>query len=397
MSALGDLLAEPGAAALLTLLNRDAAETRIVGGAVRNALLGRPVSDIDLATTLTPNQVTARAKAAHIKAVPTGVEHGTVTLVVSRRGYEVTTLRRDVTTDGRRATVAFTDSFEEDALRRDFTINQLSLSETGELHDYAGGLADIAARRVRFIGDPARRIAEDYLRILRFFRFSAEYGDGPLDAPGLAACAQLASGMAQLSRERVWSELKKLLAAPRAPQVLASLLDRGMWPHIAPGMADFAAFNAAVAIWPEADEMTRLCALSVRAEADAEALDAALRLSNTERRRLEAAAGARAELQRAASLTTQAYREAAFRHGASGARDGLLSFAERLTASEARGWLALPAPVSPFKGADVLALGVPAGPKVGEALAEAERLWIASGFDSSRRKAFLAAAVSNLA
>ncbi len=273
-----------------------AAETRIIGGAVRNVLIGEPVSDVDFATTLAPEEVTTRVKAAGLKAVPTGLAHGTVTVVVGKRGHEVTTLRRDVETDGRRAVVAFTDSFEEDALRRDFTINQLSLSTDGALHDYAGGLDDLKARRVRFIGDPERRIREDYLRILRFFRFSARYGEGPFDSEGLSACAALAEGMAILSRERVWAELAKLLVAPRASKALAAMRDGGVWNRMLALPADLAVFDAALALSPHSDAISRLAALCLREEADVARLDEALRFSVAERRRLEAAAGARAEL-----------------------------------------------------------------------------------------------------
>jgi poly(A) polymerase len=363
---------------------------------VRNALMALSVSDIDIATTLEPGEVMRRMAAAGLKTVPTGVEHGTVTVVHARRGYEVTTLRRDVETDGRRAVVAFTRDFAEDALRRDFTINQLSLDAEGGLHDHADGLTDLAARRVRFIGEAEQRIREDYLRILRFFRFSAQYGHGVLDPVGLAACAALAGGMVQLSRERIWSEVKKLLVAPRAGEALASAMDCGIWGRIVLGAADLAAFNAAVTLRPEADAMTRLAALSLRMAGDPDALDGAFRLSATERRRLEAALAARDLLLKSGSFSAQACREAAFRHGAEGARDGLLTFSERLNARDARGWLALPAPVSPFKGADVVALGLPAGPKVGAVLAEAERLWIASGFESGRKAEYLKAAVDQV-
>ncbi len=383
MSALDALLREPGAAAILAALNGGepgmrAAETRIIGGAVRNVLIGEPVSDVDFATTLAPEEVTARVKAAGLKAVPTGLAHGTVTVVVGKRGHEVTTLRRDVETDGRHAVVAFTDSFEEDALRRDFTINQLSLSTDGALHDYAGGLDDLKARRVRFIGDPERRIREDYLRILRFFRFSARYGEGPFDEEGLSACAALAEGMAILSRERVWAELAKLLVAPRASEALRAMREAGVWSRMLDLPADLAAFDAALAVAPHADAVSRLAALCLREAADVGRLDEALRLSVAERRRLEAAAGARAELG-AATLNEQAWRGAAFRHGAAGARDGGLTLGPLLP-PEARDWMALPAPVSPFRGADALKLGVPAGPAVGRALALAEREWEEAGF-----------------
>lgn len=379
---------------ILDLLNRDGEEARIVGGAVRNALIGRDASDIDIATTLAPEAVMRLARDAGLKAAPTGVEHGTVTLVAEGRGHEVTTLRRDVETDGRRAVVAFTRSFAEDAARRDFTINQLSVSRDGALHDYAGGLADLAERRVRFIGEAEQRIREDYLRILRFFRFSAEYAEGALDPAGLAACAALAPGMARLSRERVWTELKKLLGAKRAHEALASMIDRGIWAAMCGLPPDLAAFAAAAAIWPEADAMTRLAALLVRREGDAAALDREMRLSNAERRRLEEAEQARGRLLADGPPGAENVRRAAFRTSARGALDGLATLASGLNRAQARAWAAQTAPVSPWRGADLLRLGVPAGPAVGTALAEAEAEWERLGFpdDPSRQRAILEAA-----
>ena len=189
-------------------------EARVVGGAVRDALAGRAVTDIDLATPRTPEQVTEALQAAAIRAVPTGIEHGTVTAVVDGRGFEVTTLRRDVETDGRHAVVAFTDDWRADAARRDFTINAMSMTRTGEVFDYFGGISDLHAGVVRFVGDPAIRIAEDYLRILRFFRFFARYGRGAADTAALAAIRGGVPGLARLSVERVWSELARILRRP---------------------------------------------------------------------------------------------------------------------------------------------------------------------------------------
>lgn len=207
------------------MLGAPAGETRFVGGCVRDALLGLPVSDIDLATRLRPEAAMERLKAAGIRAVPTGLAHGTVTAIVAGAPIEVTTLRRDVSTDGRRATVAFTDDWREDAARRDFTINALSADPaSGEVFDYFGGEADLAARRVRFIGDPLTRIAEDHLRILRFFRFHARFGAGEPDADSLAACVARANDLMALSRERIADELSKLLALPD-PAATAALME----------------------------------------------------------------------------------------------------------------------------------------------------------------------------
>lgn len=389
------LLADPGARTILELLCRDGGQARIVGGAVRNALLGRPITDIDIATTLLPAEVIARAAISGLKAVPTGVEHGTVTLVVDKRGYEVTTLRRDVETDGRRAVVAFSRSFAEDAQRRDFTINQMSLDAEGAIHDYAGGLADLAARRVRFIGEAEQRIREDYLRILRFFRFSAEYGEGALDPAGLEACARLKDGMRQLSRERIWAELKRLMVAPRVIAVMASLTDRSIWRAISDRPADLAMLAAAVAIWPACDAVTRLVALAVRMTSDVEALETGFRLSGAERKRLADAAAARTFYMAADAIDGRTIRRAAFRIGPQGASDGLATLATGLNGPQARAWLEQPAPASPFRGADIVAHGVSAGPKVGEALACAVSLWERADFpqDEAQLRALLTQAL----
>ncbi|MFT4099227.1 MAG: CCA tRNA nucleotidyltransferase, partial [Rhodoblastus sp.] len=235
--ALAALLADPAVARALAVLNGDGEETRIVGGAVRNALLDLPTTDIDMATTAAPDIVMQRAKDAGLRCIPTGFEHGTVTVLVSGRPFEVTSLREDVETDGRRATVRFGRDFDEDARRRDFTINSMSLTPDGVLHDTLGGEEDLAARRVRFIGEADRRIAEDYLRVLRFFRFSAAYGEGPLDAQGLAAAIRGRAGLERLSAERVRAELLKLLAAQRGPQVAREAAQAGLLDFALGGVA----------------------------------------------------------------------------------------------------------------------------------------------------------------
>jgi poly(A) polymerase len=212
--ALAQLLALPDVAALLSAFAGAGIEARLVGGAVRDAVMGRRPGDIDVATSMPPRDVMALALAHGWKAVPTGIDHGTVTIVIAGRPYEVTTLRKDVETDGRRAVVAFTEDFGIDAFRRDFTLNALSLSADGTLHDYATGVADAKAGIIRFMGDPETRIREDYLRILRFFRFQASHGAGAPDTAALAACARLKTGLAGISRERVRQELLKLIVAP---------------------------------------------------------------------------------------------------------------------------------------------------------------------------------------
>ncbi len=212
-------LNSPALAKVFAAFAKSAAELRVVGGATRNALLGRPISDIDLATPALPEVVTEIATKAGLAVHPTGIEHGTVTVVADGVAFEVTTLRRDVETDGRRAVVAFTDDWREDAMRRDFTINAIYVAPDGTIYDPVGGLADLKDQRVRFIGDANDRIREDYLRILRFFRFTAQYGQGRPDPDGFAACTALKAGLTQLSSERVGAEIMKLLDAPRAAEI----------------------------------------------------------------------------------------------------------------------------------------------------------------------------------
>ena len=237
-------LREGPLARLLTVLDRDGEEARVVGGAVRNVLLDLPPGDIDVATTAVPDEVIRRAEAAHFKPVPTGIAHGTVTVVAEGRPFEVTTLREDVETFGRHATVRFGRDWKRDAERRDFTMNAFSLSADGTVHDYVGGLPDLKARRVRFIGDAATRIAEDYLRILRFFRFHAGYGEGAPDAAGLHAAIAARAGLDQLSRERVRMEIVKLLVAPRAAAALAVMSEAGLLGSVLGGCRCFPALSA---------------------------------------------------------------------------------------------------------------------------------------------------------
>lgn len=391
-----ELLACPPVAQLMALLNGEGAETRIVGGAVRNLLLGLPASDIDMGTTLRPEAVMDRAARAGLKAAPTGIEHGTVTVIASGVAFEVTTLRRDVETDGRRAVVAFSASFEEDALRRDFTINQFSLSLDGTVHDYAGGLNDLAARKIRFIGEPEARIAEDYLRILRFFRFHAAYGEGALDAAGLAACTSLKGGLARLSAERIRAELLKLLAARGAAQVMPVFVACSIWGEVVGGQPDLAAFAAAGAAFPDADPIARLAALAVRSEADAAALGRRLRLSSEETRRLAHAAKALEAIRAGQDWPERAVRLASIRFGAAAARDALGILATEIGPDGAAGLAALSVPAMPFRGNQVLARGVAAGPQVGEAIEAALELWATRGFpeDAALRDACLEDAIT---
>src|SRR6202171_5709405 len=279
------------AARVLELLNGNGEEARVVGGAVRNALLKIPTGDIDIATTAIPDEVIRRAKAAGIKSVPTGIEHGTVTLVVDAQPFEVTTLREDTETFGRKAKVAFGRDWVADAQRRDFTINALSVDAEGVVHDHVGGLEDIAARRVRFIGDPNRRIAEDYLRILRFFRIHAAYGSGEPDRAGYLACIGARAGLANLSAERVRMEMLKLMVAKGAAGAITAMADGGLLLPVFGGVAYTGPFAAMIAaeglLGFEPNAIRRLGALAVAVTEDARRVAMRLRLTNAETRALD--------------------------------------------------------------------------------------------------------------
>jgi poly(A) polymerase len=384
--ALAALTSDRRVGALLSALCEEGEEARIVGGAVRDALLGRRVADVDVATTRLPASVEARARRAGWRTAPTGIEHGTVTVIVEGRPIEVTTLRADVETDGRRARVAFTRDFAVDAARRDFTINALSLDAEGRAYDYSGhGFADLEARRVRFFGAPADRIREDALRILRFFRFTASHGEGRLDGPGLEAAAGLRDGLRRLSAERVAAELRKLLLAPAAAPVLAAMAREGIDAALDLDFAPerFAAVERAeTRLGVEPDPMRRLAALTGEA-ADPTALRERLRLSNEETARLAAAIAAAADPRRPAAATTPA---ALYRDGPVFARElvlarfagGAIDDGEANAALAAIG--AFVRPSSPFRAARLMALGVARGPALGAALAACERAWIEAGF-----------------
>ncbi len=289
-----DWLTRPATQAVFDALSGEGVETRAVGGAVRNAFLKLPVAEVDLATTATPQEVIALAAKAGLKTVPTGIEHGTVTVIADGTPFEVTTLRRDVETFGRHAEVAFTRDWEADAKRRDFTLNALYADRDGTVFDPLHGYDDLAAGRVRFIGDAAERIREDYLRILRFFRFNAYYGKGPLDAAGLRACVALRNGLMQLSAERIWIELKRILIAPRAADAIEALFDYGLLTEIlggVPRLIDFerlVAIEAANGLAPSSP--LRLAVLAIFVHEDAARLAERLRLSNVEQAILALAA-----------------------------------------------------------------------------------------------------------
>jgi poly(A) polymerase len=375
---------------LIAVLDRDGEEARIIGGAVRNALLGLPPGDFDIATTALPEEVVRRVEAAGFKAVPTGIAHGTITVVAESRPFEVTTLREDVETFGRHARVAFGRDWQRDAERRDFTMNALSLAADGTLFDYVGGLADIAARRVRFIGDPAQRIAEDYLRILRFFRFHAAYGEGAPNAAGLAACIAARAGLEQLSRERVRAETLKLLLARHAVPTLAAMTETGLLEAVLGGVpllasaANMVKLEAALTLAPDA--VRRLGALGVSVAEDAERLRERLRLANAEYERLAAIADGWWQI--AADWAEQKARVLLYRLGRQHFTDRVLVAWTRSPqgVADAR-WHALAtlparwsAPAFPLRAADFMARGIAKGPALGAALHAAEAAWIAHGF-----------------
>ncbi len=388
--ALASLLQRPELRRLLEAFNDGAEETRVVGGAVRNALLGRPVTEVDCTTTMLPDAITARAKRAGFKAVPTGIEHGTITVIVDGEPFEITTLREDVETDGRHAVVHFGRDFVLDAKRRDFTINALSLGLDGRLHDYTGGEADLAARRVRFIGEARTRIREDYLRIMRFFRFHAEYAQGDPDPEGLAASGAEREGLAILSKERIRHELLRLLVARRAEETIRILGDHGFLTGLVGGVAEFGRFSRVAA--SDKDDpvpVWRLAALAVLVEEDAERLREHLRLSNDEHKKLAAYASLLSLLKTwALPLDPGTIRRLVADHGAETFGVALAAMAGEpapLVQEDARKALegfrsgAEPVPVFPLRGADLVEGGVPKGPKIGELLSKARQAWLAEG------------------
>ena len=367
--------ATPAGAALLQALDAAAGETRLVGGAVRDALLGLAGADIDLATRFTPAEVMRRARAAGLKAVPTGIAHGTVTIVGTDLVAEVTTLRRDVQSFGRHAEVAFTDDWREDAARRDFTVNALYAHlPDGVIDDYWGGLDDLSARRVRFIGDPLQRIAEDHLRILRFFRFSARFAAG-LDADGLAACTARANDLMALSRERIAMELRLLLSLPDPAGTLAQMLAAGIFrpvlpelsPDRLPVLVQTMAAEAAAGVAPAWGR--RLASLLPPGDIrSATEVAARLKFSNAQRARLVAA------VQPPPAVLPW---PAAWSDGAEAVIDRLLISGDAQAALPLISWQR---PRLPASGKDIIARGITAGPEVARRLGVFERAWVAAGF-----------------
>jgi poly(A) polymerase len=365
-------------------------EARFVGGVVRNSLMGREVSDIDIATPLTPDEVTKRLEATKLKAVPTGVEHGTITAISNGRPYEVTTLRRDVSTDGRRAVVTFTTDWAEDAQRRDFTMNALYADATGEVFDTVGGVADLKAGRVRFVGDPVTRIREDFLRILRLFRFHAWYGQGEIDKPALQACAAEKAGLRQLSGERIAKEMLKLLAAEDPVPVLRSMAATGILSEVLPGELNIVRLERLVAIdgtnFFQPDAILRLAALLPDRAAGAHEIADRWKLSNADRDRLADIAGNTDKI--VSYLSIKEVRKLLYKLGTARFKDRVsLKWAEDPKETNFVQWRALLAmadawqrPKFPLDGGNVMAAGVPQGPLIGKILTEVEEWWIDSDF-----------------
>ena len=403
LSGRADWLGEKHLQRLLAALKEGGQQARVAGGAVRNTLLGQPVADIDIAATTVPEETIRRAEAAGFKTAPTGIEHGTVTAIAGGKAYEVTTLRADIETDGRRAKVIFGRDWKADAERRDFTINALYAEADGTVVDLVGGIADIEARRLRFIGDPEARIREDYLRILRFFRFFAWYGDGRPDADGLKACARLKDGLARLSAERVWSELKKLLSAPDPSRALLWMRQAGVLSAALPESEKWGidAIHGLVRTerdlrWP-ADPLLRLEAMVPPDAVRMKTLAERLKFSSAEAERLRHWAST--DPPESKTTETEISKKLYF-----GDRDGFLdrlrlalaatrarAIEDNQAMMEAGGFSRLlgfalkwERPVFPVRGADLTELGAPPGPKLGATLKNLEREWADSGFTIDR-------------
>jgi poly(A) polymerase/tRNA nucleotidyltransferase (CCA-adding enzyme) len=350
-------------------------EARVVGGAVRDSLAGRPVADVDFASPLSPSAVMARLNAAGIRTVPTGIAHGTITAIAAGRGFEITTLRRDIATDGRRAVVAYTDDWQADAARRDFTINAMSMARDGALFDYFGGAEDLRNGAVRFVGDAATRITEDYLRILRFFRFFARYARGDPDAEAVAAITALRDGLAHLSAERIWSELKNLLAAPDPAAAAMLMQSTGVLARVIPEGAAVEKLRGLIARAAPVEPLLRVAALL---EGDAGSFAARLKLSTAETETLQ-------QFRQPGTLTPFSD-DAALRRALADADAETLIAQSWLAQDNTPGWEALrarlaamPRPVFPLHGRDITALGIPPGPRVGEILHEVRAWWLAGG------------------
>ena len=402
-----DWLLAPGLQRLLATLSDGGEEARAIGGAVRNEIMGEPIADVDVGTTLLPEAVMRRASRAGFHAVPTGIAHGTVTVVVEGAPVEVTTLRRDVATFGRHAEVAFTRDWSEDAHRRDLTVNALSLDATGLLHDYVGGIADCRARRIRFIGDAGERMREDYLRILRFFRIHARYGSGPLDPAGLAAAERERHGLAVLSAERIQAELFRLLSAPGVGPVVRAMRPAGILEEVLPAPFDAEALAravdadariAALAGRPAGAPEPRLAALTLTRDAGrAEAIAERLKLSQASRQRMARAVAAREALP---LESPAAARAEAYRRGVEPLLDAaILAHADGVPLAAATAFLGdavafgHAAPALPVSGRLLIEAGLAGrGPRLGRLLRTLEGIWIESDFGASREELLRTAA-----
>ena len=380
-------MVEPATCAVLAALLAGGVEARFVGGSVRDALLGKQIGDIDIATPASPERVIELLEKAGIKVVPTGLAHGTVTAVVPPRHFEITTLRRDVETYGRRARVAFDADWAADAARRDFTINAIFLTPDGTLHDPVGGLVDLRARRVRFVGDPATRIAEDVLRLLRYYRFEAHFGNGTGDGPARAACRAAAHSLPILSAERVAQELAKLLETPDPIAVLRMMQEDGVLAVVLPEARRLKRLQRLIEIEPAVDPLLRLAALIEVDGEGATALAARLRFSNARRDRLRGLSrpwpvdqrGDVREQRRALyRLGVERYRAVAWLMAAEGevSRSQLTQLLDL-----AGSWTP---PVFPLDGRDVTTLGIPTGERVGRLLAAVRDWWEAGDFTADR-------------
>lgn len=383
---------------LLAALDDAHGGPRYVGGAVRDTLLGLPVSDVDIATALLPNEVLNRLEAAGIKAIPSGIEHGTVTAAVAGKNYEITTLRRDVATDGRRATVAFATDWQEDAARRDFTINALYADpESGEVFDYFDGLSDLEARRLRFIGDAHRRIAEDFLRILRYFRFLARYGGGQIDADAIQACADGAHGLTALSRERIAQELTRILGLKDPVASVGLMIQNGIFTPFLPELSKRAAVDLRQLVQREEQFAqpvslpARFIALLTHDIVAADKVAARLKLSN----KMREGFGHRL---RAGVPTPFNVRAIAYRTDIDTARDAVMLYAVDADVPECLARLERwDIPTLSIKGGELIAIGMPAGPLVAKTLQAIEATWIQEDFPDAARQHELAIEMVNAA
>ncbi len=381
-------MTEGPAARVMRALTAEGDAARFVGGCVRDALVGRPIRDIDIATPLSPQRVTELLEKAGLKAVPTGIDHGTITAVADKTGVEVTTLRLDIETDGRRAKVAFTDDWQADAARRDLTINALFADADGKVHDYFGGLDDLTNGRVRFVGDPRQRITEDYLRLLRYFRFYADYATADFDQAAVAAARELAPNLKSLSGERLRQETLRLLTARRGPEVWAEMLSLGIVQHYLPWATSLDRLHAVARLEQRhdlaPDAIRRLAALTMTG--CGREVAERLRLSRAEGERIIALDAPRDPFD---ARSPQAVRRQIYAHGNDGARDRLLlDWPDRIDGAAGVVALAIiaswPRPRFPLKGADIVRMGVPEGPRVGDVLGKVEAWWIAEDFAPAR-------------